>query len=37
MALSNQKKALEVVELEALEESVDEEDTKNAKQTKLDL
>lgn len=37
MALSNQKKVLEVVELEALEESVDEEDTKNAKQTKLDL
>ena len=37
MALSNQKKVLEVVELEALEESVEEEDTKNAKQTKLDL
>ena len=30
MALSNQKKVLEVVELEALEESVEEEDTKNA-------
>ena len=37
MALNNQKKVAEAVELEALEETIDEEDSKNTEQTKLDL